>query len=55
MEGVDLGKALKRLMGVTQGNGFGNEKMTISPLNYLKVKGQTNLDSVRPRGHLSSL
>lgn len=51
---LNLGKALKRLIGVTQGNGFGNEKMTISPLNHLKVKGQTNLDSVRPRGHLTS-
>lgn len=51
---MNLGKALKRLIGVTQGNGFGNEKMTISPLNHLKVKGQTNLDSVRPRGHLTS-
>lgn len=50
---LNLGKALKRLMGVTQGNGFVNE-MTISPLNHLKVKGQTNLDRVRPRGHLSS-
>lgn len=51
---LNLGKALKRLMEVTQGNGFGNEKMTIGPLNHFKVKGQTNLDRVRPRGHLSS-